>query len=198
MRRPLRWLTNLVCVVCLLLGLACLIAWPVSYWREVGALYERMLYVTEPTELDHLFHGYIFEGCITRGRFRCRYVNSRVSGYEVSQDQIISVDVDRHFSYRIVVSEDVGTDNPWFKISQGNPGMTHTEIHANIPLPLIAALLLIPITIRELFLLSRRLRRRHRLQSGLCLHCGYNLHGVTSDTCPECGQARAMVTVQAD
>ena len=30
-----------------------------------------------------------------------------------------------------------------------------------------------------------RLRRRRRL--GLCGHCGYDLHGNVSRTCPECG-----------
>ena len=32
----------------------------------------------------------------------------------------------------------------------------------------------------------RRWRRRKR---GLCIHCGYNLTGLTEARCPECGQA---------
>ncbi len=32
----------------------------------------------------------------------------------------------------------------------------------------------------------RRWRRRKR---GLCIHCGYNLTGLTEPRCPECGQA---------
>lgn len=33
------------------------------------------------------------------------------------------------------------------------------------------------------------IRHRQRLeQGGCCLQCGYNLHGLTSDRCPECGR----------
>ena len=32
-------------------------------------------------------------------------------------------------------------------------------------------------------------RRRRRARRGLCLSCGYDLTGNTSDVCPECGQA---------
>lgn len=35
-----------------------------------------------------------------------------------------------------------------------------------------------------------KLRRRQRL--GQCLHCGYDLRGANDDTCPECGQSRAV------
>ena len=32
-----------------------------------------------------------------------------------------------------------------------------------------------------------RLLRRERLKRGLCTHCGYELTGNRSGTCPECG-----------
>ncbi|MEM9883011.1 MAG: hypothetical protein AAF800_08855 [Planctomycetota bacterium] len=38
-------------------------------------------------------------------------------------------------------------------------------------------------------------RRRTRLQTGLCLHCNYNLAGVEADACPECGAKRPMATI---
>ena len=31
-------------------------------------------------------------------------------------------------------------------------------------------------------------RRRKREKLGLCIQCGYNLHGLTEPRCPECGQ----------
>ncbi len=31
--------------------------------------------------------------------------------------------------------------------------------------------------------------RDHRLRRGSCMHCGYDLTGNTSGTCPECGKA---------
>jgi len=30
-------------------------------------------------------------------------------------------------------------------------------------------------------------RRHKRIRLGLCLHCGYSLHGLTEPRCPECG-----------
>lgn len=34
---------------------------------------------------------------------------------------------------------------------------------------------------------SHHLRRRYRIRKGLCMTCAYNLTGLTSDRCPECG-----------
>jgi hypothetical protein len=34
---------------------------------------------------------------------------------------------------------------------------------------------------------SPELRRRERRAKGLCLRCGYDLHGNVSGVCPECG-----------
>jgi len=198
MRRLLRWLTNLVCVVCLLLGLACLIAWPVSYWREVEVNYERIYSVPESTEWGHIYRGYSTGGAAARGRLRFGYVDTGDATHKHIRDQIASFEVVSNFHWNIIASEDLGGQPPWFRISQGNPSLPITEVRIVLPLPFIAALLVIPILLRQAFFFLKRLRRRHRLQSGLCLYCGYNLHGITSDTCPECGQARAMVTVQSD
>lgn len=39
------------------------------------------------------------------------------------------------------------------------------------------------------FILHRKARRRRRhVRAGCCEHCGYNLKGLASDRCPECGQ----------
>jgi hypothetical protein len=39
---------------------------------------------------------------------------------------------------------------------------------------------------------SRKLLRRHRLRSGLCVTCGYDLRGGHS-RCPECGVAASLL-----
>lgn len=48
--------------------------------------------------------------------------------------------------------------------------------------PVIAA------TCALLAYLDRRSRRRHRISSGCCIRCGYNLTGNVSGVCPECGE----------
>ncbi len=51
-------------------------------------------------------------------------------------------------------------------------------------LPFVIFAILPALTLRR-FIKSRRLTRRQKL--GLCPSCGYNLHHLTSCTCPECG-----------
>jgi len=99
-------------------------------------------------------------------------------------------------------------DLPWFQISfadrliAGEPlGPVWGNATPNIVVfapTFVVGIVFFLLAVPAIYLFRRRLRRKHRLQSGLCLYCGYNLHGITSDTCPECGQARAMVTVQSD
>ena len=38
-----------------------------------------------------------------------------------------------------------------------------------------------------------RSRERRWLRRGCCLNCGYDLQGITSDRCPECGASTALV-----
>ncbi|MBB6429069.1 hypothetical protein [Algisphaera agarilytica] len=56
------------------------------------------------------------------------------------------------------------------------------------------------LTVLSLWAINRTINffyRDLRLQTNLCLHCGYNLTGVESDKCPECGAERPLVTVSS-
>jgi hypothetical protein len=48
------------------------------------------------------------------------------------------------------------------------------------------AVLLLPYPI--LVLARGPIRRRRRRRKGLCIHCGYDLRGLTETRCPECGE----------
>lgn len=56
-------------------------------------------------------------------------------------------------------------------------------------LPFTALFSTIPV-LHLLRALHSRRRWKHRAANGLCITCGYNLTGVMSPVCPECGSAR--------
>ena len=67
------------------------------------------------------------------------------------------------------------------------PGETVTDTAVVIPLwsvTLVTGAL-------PIWWLFRLVRGDRRMRGGLCHHCGYNLSGNTSGTCPECGTAVA-------
>jgi len=60
-----------------------------------------------------------------------------------------------------------------------------------LPWPFFFAIFaILPALSLRKFLKSRRTTRRQKL--GLCLACGYDLHHLTSTTCPECGQTSTL------
>lgn len=56
-----------------------------------------------------------------------------------------------------------------------------------LPFWLIAACLLMLPLLRMSLWFSKRARASHRMRTGRCSGCGYDLAGNTSCTCPECG-----------
>lgn len=69
-------------------------------------------------------------------------------------------------------------------------GGFHGSLHLSL-LALALLLLALPIGLGPLLAVRRR---RYRMHSGLCLHCGYHLKGVKGGACPECGAERSYVT----
>jgi hypothetical protein len=63
-----------------------------------------------------------------------------------------------------------------------------TFVESNTYVPIwLAMLLTLPLAIPCLAWELRGRQYRHRVLHGLCIHCGYDLTGNTSGTCPECG-----------
>lgn len=56
-------------------------------------------------------------------------------------------------------------------------------LHASV----VLAFFLIPMGVSVFILIRRRQRRLRRQVMGHCLHCDYDLQGITSHKCPECG-----------
>ena len=92
----------------------------------------------------------------------------------------------------------------WFAINQAtwpdgfslDPQQVYlNNVNFVLPAPLVGSALMII----SLWWLAPAIKLwfRRRVRTNLCLHCGYNLTGVESDICPECGADRPLVTVSS-
>lgn len=72
-----------------------------------------------------------------------------------------------------------GTHGPWYIRSEGLAIMLSMSVGAASWHGIIAATLLVWVRTSG--------RRQARLRSGQCEACGYNLTGLTTERCPECG-----------
>jgi len=175
-------LVNLACVVGLLLGLASLVMWPVSYVLAAEARQES--------------GGELLLLRINSGRLKVYRHTAAGSPPTQSQSPYRTLRWQQsrdggdwvRFTWRdrAVIGELTPTDPP---------RIDSVDVDLRFPVGVFALLLVVPFAVWRRAML-RRLRHHHRRQSGLCLHCGYNLQGVTADACPGCGHERPMVTVE--
>ena len=73
----------------------------------------------------------------------------------------------------------------WPTFEPDNKGTSVVRVYFDLVIPLW--ILLLVFLIKPTWSFMRWRSRRHLRLSGHCDRCGYNLHGITSKLCPECG-----------
>ena len=211
MPRPRRILWSLLkaaATLLFVLGLTLLVAWPVSYWSAFYFEFNdedqtkwtpRDGDVSLPGVSSTSFAVSLYSGRMwaSGGTFSW----SEESATESWRTADPSRDFTPDFHFALGDPGGGGTDW-WFwqRVEGAEVDIEGTSVTLGLPLPLPAALLLSPALLWLALAWRRRRRTQYRLASGLCLHCGYSLHGLRgvrggdAVACPECGAARPMVT----
>lgn len=189
-------------MVLFVLGVGCLVMWPVSYWWSIsgGVLIsdgERLAreWPFLGTASKHLTFTQTLVLVIESGRINLDYGNADWVGGSFAEpvgEEHAAVGI-----FARTYQPTVPRLEWWcFEVSSPHaPSPFASRILARLPLPLTAAALLSPGLLWFIPYYRRRRRVQYRLASDLCLHCGYPWRGSVGATCPECGAARPMVTV---
>ena len=190
-----------------MLGLTLLVAWPVSYiWGVVGKGHTETFDRVPHHSLDRDVDASV-----------SRWLDVRLGAGMVT----VEYSIDTYISPRFIAlraARGPRPDKVWYELIPNptpptqwwsfeyerrvvHPERETSEIILASPLPFLAALLLSPALLWLALAWRRRRRTQYRLASGLCLHCGYSLHGLRggdSAACPECGASRPMVTYREE
>ncbi|MEM9916095.1 MAG: hypothetical protein AAF911_14160 [Planctomycetota bacterium] len=199
MKRVLSYCKAVCLLLLLMLGLVYLIATPLSFWKVLGVSVQIDAWPNDTTQINQHLAFHVGQG---RAHFISYY--DRMEGKFGTSNPEIAFDVGFFAPWQESSIWDMLTRFPWFDANDyfaGSPNLDNPLSVAAyrpelvVPSPLVGLILIAP---GALWLLAIYKRSRHlRLQTNLCLHCGYNLTGVESDMCPECGAARPMATVSS-
>jgi len=185
----LRRLFTLLSALSLLLSLATVVIWTLSYWRLHSFQIE--WYEIHPRTGDHALRKSIVVRA-TRGALWCFWMEDRGSELRVPGPV---------FSRWLFRSSILDHDSLYLPHSAENPanwrlGFAYGNISNSFdglraPLWSIAAVTCLP----AIPLLSRHVRHRRRLAHSLCLTCAYDLRAST-ERCPECGSPIATSEIR--
>ena len=158
--------TKLLLLLCVLSIAGVLFAWASSYGTSLVTAHDGRLLVLVAPDID--------------GHRHLR----RAAKYQDPHETVVEVLASSKPDWRQLGVDYRSYDQPTdFNAAKGAYDTVVLKI-VSIPLWALALLPLVP----TVLLVAYLRRSRRRAQAGTCLHCGYDLRGITSDRCPECGR----------